>query len=618
MIEERYEIIKLLGKGRTGGIYEAEDTNLGRKVAMRRFFAQNKQADLTDYKEEFENVAHSLSGLQHPNLLRVYDAGFDHDGAYIISQLVQGETLHNKIKNEPIPIWEVNDLAQQMLDALSTAHKEGFVHGAITPGSILMTPRARGGYLYVILDMGLSRLAPLIQGKDSVLSIMADPAILAPELFGDAEATERSDLYMLGHILYMCLAGGHPFGGVSAEEAEKMHHQGLPPLTKFNETVPEDFRVWIEQLTQINPEARPVSAVEALNSLPKVQRPAKVPAPGSTTPTLNLSPGTGATLQSPAGAVTGPLSTIGVSPTATAGPALTSMVNSGPLSSTTGVNPTGPTITNVPQVIGMPGVPENKSKKGLFIGLGALALVVAIAGVIFLRGENTAAGDSNSGANVSGDVDNSYANRHAIEAEKVFIADFDGTDPDETDWVYLAKKLQKKEAGGWSINTKKAKNQPGIKFLVKSYENDMFDLGWKLTYVVRPVKGQHRLGFHIDGNINPGWDGGSVSLYLSIERTAPGKVRLSARDSGNAAKPGKSITVPYKGASGWHIITIEQKPEAESGAYSVFIDGKAAFDDTFTKGKSFNKTWNNHLFSSAFENVTEGKWVIKELKLETE
>ena len=97
MTEERYEIIKLLGKGRTGGVYEAEDSTLGRKVALRRFFAQTSDVEVDVYKEDFEKVAHSLSALQHPNLLRVYDAGVDGDGAYIISQLLKGETLHDKI-----------------------------------------------------------------------------------------------------------------------------------------------------------------------------------------------------------------------------------------------------------------------------------------------------------------------------------------------------------------------------------------------------------------------------------------------------------------------------------------------------------------------------------------
>ncbi len=349
MIEERYEIIKMLGKGRTGGVYEAEDTNLGRKVALRRFFAQSKETDLEEYKTDFENVAHSLSALQHPNLLRVYDAGVDNDGAYIISQLLKGETLHDKIKDGPISTWEVHDLAQQMLDALSTAHSEGFVHGAITPGSILMSPRARGGFLYVILDMGLSRLAPLIQGKDSILSIMADPAILAPELFDGGIANERADLYMLGHILYMALAGGHPFGGVPAKEAEKMHQAGLPPLQNYNADVPEDLRLWIEKLTQFNPDNRPVSAVEALNSLPKVQRPAKTHSTQVHTVAANLNPGSPAQPQSPAGVVAGPL---------------------------TGVAPVAPN----PAVAGA-GIlllPQKNSKKGLFIVLGVVAVIIII------------------------------------------------------------------------------------------------------------------------------------------------------------------------------------------------------------------------------------------------
>lgn len=622
MIEERYEIIKLLGKGRTGGIYEAEDTNLGRKVAMRRFFSQNRQSNLTDYKDEFEQVAHSLSALQHPNLLRVYDAGFDQSGAYIISQLLQGETLHNRLKAGALPIWEVNDIAQQMLDALSTAHKEGFVHGAITPGSILMSPRARGGYLYVILDMGLSRLAPLIQGEDSVLSTMADPAILAPELFGDSEATERGDLYMLGHILYMCLAGGHPFGGLSAEEAERMHQEGLPPLTDYNQTVPEDFCLWIESLSQLNPEDRPESAVEALNSLPKVQRPARESAGNSPATTLNLNTGPRTNLQSPAGPMTGPLSTYGVSPTANPTPAAPSIVNTGPLTAATAIYPAGSTITDTPVVGGLPVVPKKSSKLGLLAGVGALLVGVAIAGAIFLRGENIDAAAKKTSVdaktNASGNVENSYANRHADDTpEDILFTHYEAVKADKSDWKIEEQDLVKKGTDGTLIQTNLNKRLPGIKFPMKGNENDMLDFGWRLTYVVRPVKGEHRLGFHFDDKLNPGWDGDIISLYLTVGLTAEGKVKLAAMNSGNTEKKGKSITVPYQGRDGWHTIIIEQEPVAESGAYSVTIDGRKGFQDTFTTGKSFNPLWNNHLFSSAFSTVTEGEWLIKEIKLET-
>ena len=358
MKEERYEIIKLLGKGRTGGVYEAEDSNLGRKVALRRFFAQGNHIEVDAYKEDFEKVAQSLSALQHPNLLRVYDAGVDGDGAYIISQLLKGETLHDKITNEgAMPAWEVCDMAQQMLDALSTAHQEGYVHGAITPGSILLSPRARGGFLYVILDMGLSRLAPLIQGKDSILAIMADPAILAPELFDGGLASERGDLYMLGQILYMSLAGGHPFGGVSAKVAQGMHQVGLPPLQQFAEDVPEDFQIWIEKLVQFNPDNRPESAVEALNSIPKVPRPARNPATPATVVHSTTAQLTPETTQHQIPAAANP----GLDPRITTG-----VIAVSPNPATAGV--------------GLLRLPAEKktSKKLIFIGLTILALIVAI------------------------------------------------------------------------------------------------------------------------------------------------------------------------------------------------------------------------------------------------
>jgi serine/threonine protein kinase len=596
-MEERYEIIKLLGKGRTGGVYEAEDTNLGRKVALRRFFAQSKTTDLDDYKTDFENVTHSLSALQHPNLLRVYDAGVDNDGAFIISQLLKGETLHDKIKEGPISNWETYDLAQQMLDALSTAHSEGFVHGAITPGSIILSPRARGGFLYVILDMGLSRLAPLIQGKDSVMSIMADPAILAPELFDGGIATEQADLYMLGHIIYMCLAGGHPFGGVPAVEAEKMHHAGLPSLTDYNANVPEDFRVWIEKLTQLNPEDRPVSAVEALNSLPKVPRPSKSHSTQVQTVTANLNLGSSRQLQTPASNTTGPL---------------------------TGIVPADPNLalagTEIP-----PLVKQKGSKKALFMGLGVGAIIVVIIVLMYLSGGNTedkrATAKAAAATSATSDKRKSYAERHAVEAEKIIIANFDGSEPAENnrDWLYLHKTKQKvtEAKDSWSItNDDGSKIYPGIRFPLKSHEYDMLDFGWKLTYIVRPIKGKHRLGFHLDENTNPGWEGGAVSLYLAVEHTAEGKIKLSAMDANDKTKSGKSTTVSNKGAKGWHTIVIEQQPGDESGAYSVSIDGEAAFKDTFTTGKDLT-SWNNHLFSSALSKDSGSQWVIKELKLET-
>ncbi len=731
MSEERYEIIKLLGKGRTGGVYEAEDTNLGRKVALRRFFAQGRQADLSEYKEDFENVAHSLSALQHPNLLRVYDAGVDQDGAYIISQILKGETLHERIQGEVACTWEVYDMAQQMLDALSTAHKEGFVHGAITPGSILMSPRGRGGYLYVILDMGLSRLAPLIQGKDSILSIMADPAILAPELFDGGIATERADLYMLGQILYMYLAGGHPFGGVSAAESEVLHQKGLPPITEFNKDVPDDFRLWIERLTKFNPSDRPRSAVDALNCLPKVPRPAKagmagqpqspattpllipgqhsappattplmvgqhavVPATGpllggqhstvpATAPLVNnqhaVVPGTavlgsygqqstvpataplvnnqhaavpgtavlGSYGQQAAVPATAPLVNnqhAAVPGTAALGsygqqqvvPATTPMggqgypqaVPAGPQSGVIGhhqsagagvVAPPGHGAGGQVGTLALPAKPQG-SKTGIIIGLLLVALIGVVIAVLSRAEDDQAEADIAGGGDDSKAEKLTYAEKNAEEQEKVIITEFDGANSiahnGRLKWVFWADTASK-VADGCLINDEDSGSYGGLGLKLAGHENDLYDFGWKLTYKVRPVKGQHYIGFHFDARLNPGWDGDSVSFCLAIENAGDGNVKLTSYDKPGEARSGKSFSLPYKGDDGWHTVVIEQKAEDDSGAYIVFIDGKKAFGDSFAADSDVNSQWVNHLYSGSSRGEEASSWLIKEIKLET-
>jgi hypothetical protein len=407
---------------------------------------------------------------------------------------------------------------------------------------------------------------------------------------------------MLGHIIYMCLAGGHPFGGVPTLEAEKMHQAGLPSLLEYNANVPEDFLIWIEKLTQLNPENRPASAVVALNSLPKVSRPTNAHSTQVRTVTANLNLGSPTQLQSPASNITGPLS---------------------------GIMPAGQNVLAATEIL--PVAKQKGSNKALFMSLGIGAIIVMIIVLMNLFGGNNEdkrataktakTGKIGTAASASSGKRKSYAERHAVKAEKIIIANFDGTKPaaHNRDWLYLHKTKQKVTEGkdGWSItNDKGSKIYPGIRFPLKSNENDMLDFGWKLTYIVRPVKGKHRLGFHIDENINPGWEGGAVSLYLAVEHTAEGKIKLSAMDANDKVKSSKSITVSYKGAKDWHTIVIEQQPGNESGAYSVSIDSEAAFEDTFTTGKDL-KSWNNHLFSSALSKDSGSQWAIKELKLET-
>ncbi|MFC5050643.1 serine/threonine protein kinase [Rubritalea spongiae] len=269
MDEERYEFTRIIGKGRTGGVYEATDHQLERKVAIRRFYSAKGDTSVNGWEETFTNLTHNLSSLLHPNLLGILEAGVDEDGAYLIYPFIEGDTLSKHVDKGPLEETEVYEMAAQLLDALQLAHNNGFIHGAMSTGSITLTPRARGGYTAIINDLGLSRLAPLIQGIESAYARMADPVIMPPEMFEDKEATSQSDLYMLGHLIYLSLIGGHPFAEIDLAELSRAHRDGtLPPITDYRSDLCPKFIEWIAKLTESNVKKRFSGASEALHRLP--------------------------------------------------------------------------------------------------------------------------------------------------------------------------------------------------------------------------------------------------------------------------------------------------------------------------------------------------------------
>ena len=145
MEKERYEIIKLLGKGRTGGVYEAEDTVLERRVAMRRFYNEEGLVEFASWKQSFVAITQKLGAFQQPGIATLYDAGVDQDGAYVISQLLDGQPLSRRLKEGPIREWEVYQTTEAILEALVAAHEAGFIHGALNPSSVIRVPKASGG-----------------------------------------------------------------------------------------------------------------------------------------------------------------------------------------------------------------------------------------------------------------------------------------------------------------------------------------------------------------------------------------------------------------------------------------------------------------------------------------
>lgn len=268
-MSDRYEIIRLIGQGRTGGVYEAVDTLLSRQVALRRFFSERGNTDCSGWGESFKDLAGQLSSMSHPSLITVFDVGIDVYGAYMTSEYLPYPTLEARLYVGRLSLLEFLDLAMNTLEALCVPHSEDFTHSGLSTKSIMLQPRSRGDTHYRIIDLGLPLLIPMVNPGNKLLTF-SDYAIMAPELFEMQAATPATDIYMLGMLFYQSLAGGHPLAGLSVEEAHEKHlTHAFSPVTGYRTSVPPEISDWIELMTQADAHKRPQTAIDCLALMPK-------------------------------------------------------------------------------------------------------------------------------------------------------------------------------------------------------------------------------------------------------------------------------------------------------------------------------------------------------------
>ena len=215
-----YEIIGPLGAGGMGEVYRARDTRLGRDVAVK--VLPQHLAATPEIRARFEREAHTISSLNHPNICTLHDVGHEGDTDYIVMELVEGETLADRVARGPLPTPEVLRIGTQIADALDKAHRAGIVHRDLKPGNIML---AKSGTK--LLDFGLARAtgldAPASQTNSPTLSspLTAEGTIvgtflyMAPEQLEGKEADARTDIWALGCVLYEMITGKRPFQGKS-------------------------------------------------------------------------------------------------------------------------------------------------------------------------------------------------------------------------------------------------------------------------------------------------------------------------------------------------------------------------------------------------------------------
>jgi eukaryotic-like serine/threonine-protein kinase len=231
LVDGRYLILRRIGSGGMADVYCAEDTHLGRQVALKvlhRRFAQDQE-----FVERFRREASAAAGLQHPNVVGVYDRG-GHDGTYYIAmEHLPGRTLKEIVSTEaPLPQERVVDLGVQILQAAGFAHRHGVIHRDFKPHNVIVDEH--GGAK--VTDFGIARAGASEMTETG--SIMGTAQYLSPEQAQGHAVTAASDLYSIGVMLYEMLAGRLPFEGDSAVSVALKHLSEPPqPISHFRPDV---------------------------------------------------------------------------------------------------------------------------------------------------------------------------------------------------------------------------------------------------------------------------------------------------------------------------------------------------------------------------------------------
>jgi serine/threonine-protein kinase len=270
-----YKISKRIGTGGMGEVYLATDITAGRQAAL-KLLPMRFTGDAERLKR-FQQEAHAVVGLNHPNILTVYEIGEDHSTHYIASELIEGETLRQRLMRGPIQLSEAIDVAIQVASALAAAHHAGIVHRDIKPENIMLRP---DGYVKV-LDFGIAKLAesafaeatadvaePMTLPETNLGSILGTVRYMSPEQACGAPADKRTDIWSLGVVLYEMVTGHAPFAGDTPREVmTSILEKKPPPLTSHIKQTPAELRQIIGKALRKDRTERYQSVSEMLQAL---------------------------------------------------------------------------------------------------------------------------------------------------------------------------------------------------------------------------------------------------------------------------------------------------------------------------------------------------------------
>lgn len=277
----QYVILSQLGSGGMGEIYLAQDTKLGRRVALKLLPTQFTSDD--ERVHRFEQEARAASALNHPNIITIYEIGHANETHFIATEFVEGQTINQRLAWGEMTVSEALDVAIQVANALTSAHAAGIVHRDIKPENVMLRP---DGYIKV-LDFGLAKLTENFDSDESIDPeattkplrdtspgvIMGTASYMSPEQARGVKVDSRSDIFSLGVVMYEMITGQKPFDGETMSDVlAAILEREARPISSFLPDAPPELQWIISKALSKDRESRYQTAKELLNDLKRLKQ----------------------------------------------------------------------------------------------------------------------------------------------------------------------------------------------------------------------------------------------------------------------------------------------------------------------------------------------------------